>query len=133
MTHDEGNMSGQTLGQIPNHSIPNLLNPSQLGENDVNSSQQVPKDLTSSPFPFSGMMPAWSLQRDYYYSYGPIYPFDCIDGASTDSTKFNMVFTNNTDQLHFVKGEPFNLPNATFIYNSVLFLVLGLIIFFCRK
>ena len=129
---------GQTLGQIPNLSIPNFQSLSQLGENglgckkegsaswwrdplpqhniyDANSYQQVAKDLPSLPTPLSEITPALSLQHGYCNSDAPKPPCDFFDVASTDFTEHNMVITKNTDQLHFMKGEPLSSSNATFV------------------
>ena len=125
-------MFGQTLGQIPNLSVPNIQSLSQMGDNGLGWQQVGSASCWRDPFPQQNIYDASSYQYDYCNSDAPKPP-DFFDVASTGFTEHNMVITKNTDQLHFVKGEPLSLPNATFVKQFCTVLVLGLIIFFCRK
>ncbi|KAL4652179.1 hypothetical protein ACB092_01G214700 [Castanea dentata] len=134
MMNSKQYMFGQTLGQIPNLSIPNFQSLSQLGENglgckqessaswwrdplpqhniyDANSYQQVAEDLPSLPIPLSEITPALSLQHGYCNSDAPKPPHDSFDVASTDFTEHSMVITKETGQLHFMKGNEWEYAN----------------------
>ncbi|XP_075659028.1 histone acetyltransferase HAC12-like [Castanea sativa] len=111
MMNSKQYMFGQTLGQIPNLSVPNIQSLSQMGDNGLGWQQVGSANYWRDPFPQQNIYDANSYQHDYCNSDAPKPPSDFFDVASTGFTEHNMVITKNTDQLHFMKGNEWDYAN----------------------